>query len=137
MKNQNPSRMTISERLASYQSDEQTEGTGKPPVKVDPTVETAPEPVMKTDQQMNEPLEQEVLDMKADETITAQDEEIREMAKMGWEGVDGPKAKAIWEGLTQGAEHKIQACMTQVQGKVDDPGAFCGSLAKTVGYEAG
>lgn len=36
----------------------------------------------------------------------------------------------FWDGLTGDRKHKIKACMKKMEGKVDDPGAFCGSLAK-------
>lgn len=46
-----------------------------------------------------------------------------------------PDPQATWDGVTKGATHKITACMDAMKGEVDDPGAFCGWLAKQVGYE--
>jgi hypothetical protein len=46
---------------------------------------------------------------------------------------DGWTKKSVekfWDGLTGDRKHKIKACMKKMEGKVDDPGAFCGSLAK-------
>jgi len=42
--------------------------------------------------------------------------------------------KKFWESLTSGApKHKVTECIEQMKGKgMDDPGAFCGSLADKV-----
>jgi hypothetical protein len=37
--------------------------------------------------------------------------------------------KKMWNSLTGGRKHKVTACMKALDGKVDDPGAFCASLA--------
>ena len=53
--------------------------------------------------------------------------------KSAWESL--PKGwtreslKEMWAGLTGNAKHKVTACMTKMEGHVDDPGAFCASLA--------
>jgi hypothetical protein len=53
--------------------------------------------------------------------------------------VDLPKGwtsdsvKKFWGSLTGDREHKVTACMKKMSGKVDDPGAFCASLARKVG----
>jgi hypothetical protein len=43
--------------------------------------------------------------------------------------------KKMWKSLTGDNKHKITKCMKAMKGKVSDPGAFCGSLAKKVGYD--
>lgn len=35
--------------------------------------------------------------------------------------------KKMWASLTGGAKHKVTACIKKMDGKVDDPGAFCAS----------
>lgn len=44
--------------------------------------------------------------------------------------------KDFWSTLTGDRKHKITACMKKFEGIVDNPGAFCGSLAREVGYKA-
>jgi hypothetical protein len=51
-----------------------------------------------------------------------------------WENLPkGWTAKSVqkmWESLTGRApKHKVSACIRKMEGKVDDPGAFCASLA--------
>lgn len=41
--------------------------------------------------------------------------------------------KSFWKTMTGGKEHKITACMKKMEGKLDDPGAFCGGLASRLG----
>lgn len=53
----------------------------------------------------------------------------------GWDSVDQAQAKKYWDKITEGSTHKITACIKAVEGNVSDPGAFCGSLAKKVGYD--
>lgn len=36
--------------------------------------------------------------------------------------------KKFWSSLTGDAEHKVTSCISDMEGKVDDPGAFCASL---------
>jgi hypothetical protein len=55
--------------------------------------------------------------------------------RMGWEGVKPKEKKEMWESLTGGATHKITACMNKIDGHVDNPGAYCKSLADEVGYK--
>jgi len=40
--------------------------------------------------------------------------------------------KKFWNSLTGDVKHKVTKCMKQMEGKVDDPGAFCASLADRV-----
>lgn len=42
--------------------------------------------------------------------------------------------KKMWSSLTGDRKHKITKCMKKMEGKVDNPGAFCASLARKVGY---
>lgn len=44
--------------------------------------------------------------------------------------------QSFWDSLTGDVKHKVTKCMKQMEGKVDDPGAFCGSLGSAVGYRA-
>ncbi len=37
-------------------------------------------------------------------------------------------AKKFWESLTGDKKHKRTACMKAMEGKLDEPGAFCQSL---------
>lgn len=58
-------------------------------------------------------------------------------AKEPWsklpKGWDQDSLKSMWNSLTGDRKHKITACMKKMRGKVDDPGAFCASLARKVG----
>ncbi len=38
----------------------------------------------------------------------------------------------FWETLTGGVKHKVTKCIKEMEGKFDDPGAFCASLADKV-----
>lgn len=62
-------------------------------------------------------------------------------AEEGWEdkpeGWDRGSMKDFWDSLTGDREHKITQCIKKMKGKVDDPGAYCGSLARKVGYKPG
>lgn len=41
--------------------------------------------------------------------------------------------KEFWEDLTSRApKHKVTECIKRMDGKVNDPGAFCGALADRV-----
>jgi hypothetical protein len=41
--------------------------------------------------------------------------------------------KEFWESLTSGSpKHKVTACIKKMEGKMDNPGAFCASLADRV-----
>ena len=59
---------------------------------------------------------------------------LREAAK--WqilpEGWTQDSVKKFWESLTGEAKHKVTKCMKEMEGKVDNTGAFCGSLADKV-----
>ena len=52
----------------------------------------------------------------------------------GWsdlpEGWTKKSVQKFWNSLTGDRKHKIRACMKRMEGEVDDPGAFCGGLAK-------
>jgi hypothetical protein len=37
--------------------------------------------------------------------------------------------KSFWSSITGSGKHKVTACMEKMKGKIDDPGAFCASLA--------
>jgi len=37
--------------------------------------------------------------------------------------------KSMWETITGDVKHKVTKCIKKMEGKVDDPGAFCASLA--------
>ena len=39
---------------------------------------------------------------------------------------------SFWETLTGGVKHKVTKCIKEMEGKFDDPGAFCASLADKV-----
>lgn len=43
--------------------------------------------------------------------------------------------QSMWDTMTDGVKHKITRCMEKMDGKVDDTGAYCGSLAAQVGYK--
>lgn len=43
--------------------------------------------------------------------------------------------KKFWGNLTGDEKHKISQCISKMKGKMDNPGAFCGSLAKKVSYQ--
>lgn len=46
------------------------------------------------------------------------------------EGWTEESVKKFWDSLTSRApKHPVTRCIKQMTGKVDDPGAFCGSLA--------
>lgn len=47
----------------------------------------------------------------------------------GW---DQGSVDKFWESLTGENKHHVTKCISQMEGKVDDPGAFCGSLADKV-----
>lgn len=43
--------------------------------------------------------------------------------------------KKFWGSLTGDEKHKISQCIGKMKGKISNPGAFCGSLAKKVAYQ--
>lgn len=56
----------------------------------------------------------------------------------GWGGLPRgwtmDSVKKFWKSLTGDKKHKIGQCISKMKGKIDNPGAFCGSLAKKVEY---
>jgi hypothetical protein len=52
------------------------------------------------------------------------------------EGWTEESVQSFWDSMTGDVKHKITKCMKQMDGKVTDTGAFCGSLASQVGYRA-
>lgn len=40
--------------------------------------------------------------------------------------------REFWNSLTGDREHKVTACMKKMEGKVDNPAAFCASLRDLV-----
>jgi len=52
------------------------------------------------------------------------------------EGWTEESVQSFWDSLTGDVKHKITKCMKQMESKVTDTGAFCGSLASQVGYRA-
>jgi hypothetical protein len=42
--------------------------------------------------------------------------------------------KKFWNSLTGDRKHRITQCIKKMTGKIDNPGAFCGSLAKKIEY---
>lgn len=40
--------------------------------------------------------------------------------------------KSMWNTMTGDVKHKVSSCMRKMEGKVDDPGAFCASLADKI-----
>ena len=40
--------------------------------------------------------------------------------------------KSFWDSLTGDHKGKVTACMKKMEGKVSDPGAFCGGLADKI-----
>jgi len=60
---------------------------------------------------------------------------VKEAAK--WEklpkGWTEDSLKKFWDSMTGDRKHKITACMKKMEGKVSDPGAFCGGLASRLG----
>ena len=41
--------------------------------------------------------------------------------------------KKYWSSLTGTTKHKVSKCMREMEGKVSDPGAFCGGLSSRLG----
>lgn len=59
---------------------------------------------------------------------------LREAAKWNTlpKGWTQDSVKKFWGSLTGDAKHKVTKCIKQMEGKVDDTGAFCASLADVV-----
>lgn len=69
--------------------------------------------------------------------IKAVEGSVKTEAK-GWGGLPRgwtmDSVKKFWNSLTGDKKHKIGQCLSKMKGKIDNPGAFCGSLAKKVEY---
>lgn len=48
------------------------------------------------------------------------------------DGWDNTSRKKFWESLTGDNKHKVTKCIKEMDGKMDNPGAFCASLADRV-----
>lgn len=61
---------------------------------------------------------------------------LEEPKQAGWEklprGWTEESLKSFWESLTGDVVHKVTKCIKRMQGKVDNPGAFCASLADRI-----
>lgn len=72
--------------------------------------------------------------------LTAQARALHDVEAKPWgelpKGWTQESLRKMWGSLTGDRKHKITACMKKMKGKVDDPGAFCASLARKVGYES-
>ena len=85
-----------------------------------------------------EKMEREGIESIPEETVAAIIREAAQMRADKWE--DMPKGwteesrKSFWNSLTGDNKHKITKCIKEMEGKVSDPGAFCGALASRVGY---
>jgi len=55
---------------------------------------------------------------------------------IGWDrlpkGWTQESVEKFWSSLTGDVKHKVTKCIKRMEGKMDDPGAFCGSLADQV-----
>lgn len=55
---------------------------------------------------------------------------------IGWKklpkGWTDESVHKFWDSLTGDRKHKVTACIKKMEGKLDDPGAFCASLADTI-----
>lgn len=64
--------------------------------------------------------------------------ERREALAEGWDtlpkGWTVESLKKFWGSLTGNRKHKITKCMKKMANAIDDPGAFCASLARKIGY---
>jgi hypothetical protein len=60
-----------------------------------------------------------------------------QLAEAAWEtlpkGWTEESLNSFWNSLTGDRKHKITACMKKMEGKIDNPGAFCASLARRLG----
>lgn len=106
----------MSKHFGKKMSDEETEA-------VEP-----PHPVAKTPEDMKEKPGEDV----NPEAFMEHSPESED--KLAWEGKPAAESKHFWNSITGSSQHKITACIRAMTGKVDDPGAFCASLAKKVGY---
>lgn len=60
--------------------------------------------------------------------LTRQADKWKSLPK-GW---TQDSVESFWSNLTGDNKHKVTKCISQMDGKVDDPGAFCASLADKV-----
>lgn len=67
--------------------------------------------------------------------ILSKNTNLSEASNQKWDGVSPKEKRNMWDSLTRGATHKLSACMNKVDGHVDNPGAYCKSLADEVGYK--
>jgi hypothetical protein len=79
--------------------------------------------------------------LMADGREGARHSELRQMLTAGegdkWtklpKGWTEESLKKFWQSLTgRASKHKVTSCIKQMDGKVDDPGAFCAALADRV-----
>jgi hypothetical protein len=60
----------------------------------------------------------------------------RHMEAIGWKklpkGWTQDSVKKFWAKLTGDAKHKVSACIRKMEGKLDNPGAFCASLCDQI-----
>ena len=45
--------------------------------------------------------------------------------------------KSFWDSLTGNVKHRVTKCIDKMTGKIDDPGAFCASLADKITGDTG
>lgn len=64
--------------------------------------------------------------------IAASDLELAQKVTSEWlnypKGWTKETAKKFWNSITKDRVHKRKACMKAMEGKIDNPGAFCNSL---------
>ena len=74
----------------------------------------------------------------SEEVVIAAIKEASQKQAAKWE--DMPKGwteesrQKFWDSLTGDRKHRITKCIKEMEGKVTDPGKFCGALASRVGY---
>ncbi len=67
--------------------------------------------------------------------IVSRNTNLSETAETRFDAMTPKEKRNMWDSLTRGSTHKISACMNKVDGHVDNPGAYCKSLADEVGYK--
>lgn len=69
------------------------------------------------------------LELKLAQTLKSSADKWKSLPK-GW---TEDSRKKFWDSLTSGSpKHKVTKCIEKMDGKVDNPGAFCGSLSDRV-----
>ena len=63
---------------------------------------------------------------------TAIAEQVAAKWKTKPKGWTDESRKKFWDSLVGDVKHKVTKCIKQMDGKVDDPGAFCAALADRV-----